>query len=140
MAGLLGGGSYIVVVVGLRCCCCCCRFVVDVAVARPLSSGHVAPDGGVRTTSDELLSAHGRGDCDIVAGEFVGACQSSRPDNCSFLSRGAAHPYRCSRCWDINTPTLGTGFAPSDGVLALSGSRHGVVGDDKASSYVDPEI
>ena len=28
--------------------------------------------GGVRTTGDEVLSAHGRGDCDIVAGECVG--------------------------------------------------------------------
>ena len=51
MAGLLGGGSYIVVVVGL---CCCCRFVCRVTVARPLSSGRVASDGGVRTTDDEI--------------------------------------------------------------------------------------
>ena len=30
---------------------------------------------------DEVLSARGRGDFDIVTGELVGACRSSRPDN-----------------------------------------------------------
>ena len=57
----------------LRHCCRCHRL-------RPLS-GVALRRGGVRTTGDEVLSARGCGDCDIVAGELVGACRSSRPDN-----------------------------------------------------------
>ena len=57
----------------LRHCCRCHRL-------RPLS-GVALRRGGVRTTCDEVLSARGRGDFDIVTGELVGACRSSRPDN-----------------------------------------------------------
>ena len=56
------------------------RFRCRRRFTRSLSS-IVLRRGGVRTTGDEELSAHGRGDFVIVAGELLGACRSSRPDN-----------------------------------------------------------
>ena len=60
----LGGVVFSFVLSLSFCCCCCCSVIVAViiVVARPLSSGRVASNGCVRTTDDEIVSAHGRGD------------------------------------------------------------------------------